>query len=300
MNTLKKSFRLLGVMLVFVVAALIASCSEEDTLNSTDQLTVSAEASTDSYFEEAEDISSSVSFSADADLGGRSAGSIKDRDNRLACATITIKKHNEANPDTIVIDFGSEGCADNRGNVRRGKIIITYSGQRASLDSEINTTFEEYYVNGVNLEGKRRVTVYAIDNTSITHKIELTEGRISWADNTTATRTATHYRRWDHNGTLLNLADDQIILLSGSTTPGTAAGLTRNGEEYTMEITSDIIFKASCLLSKKYMPVSGSKVILISGNTGREITVDYGTGDCDNSISVTINGKTKMVTVSRS
>lgn len=300
MNTVKKSFRLLSALLAFSMAAFLVSCGEdEDTLASADQQSVSSEASLDSYFEDAEDISSSVSFAADEDLGGRQAGSIKERDNRLSCATITIKKQNDANADTIVVDFGVEGCTDPKGNVRKGKIIIVYSGNRATVDSEITTTFDGFYVNGIKVEGTRSVSVYAIDNTSITHYITLTDGKLSWPDGSTASRSASHYRKWVHNATPLNILDDQVILLSGEDTPGTATGENREGVAYTMQITEDIVFKTSCWSTGKYLPASGEKILVVGSNVPRQITVNYGSGDCDNTITVTINGQSRTVTVSR-
>lgn len=289
MNILRKSLRLLSIMLIFSVAALVTSCSEEDTLNSADQQTVSSEASTDSYFEEAEDISSTVSFASNADIGGRSASL---DDDRLACATLSLSEGATTSAGTITVDFG-KGCT--RGNItRKGKIIITYEGERRTMGSLHTITFDGFYVNGVHIEGTRTVEVSEITNTYITHEITLAGGIITWPDGSSATRVAHHYRKWTHGGTLERL-NDTISILAG----GTAAGSNRGEVEYSMQITEDIVFKAECLVQKRFLPASGEKVLLIGGNAGKEITVNYGTGDCDNVISVTINGQTKVVTVSR-
>jgi hypothetical protein len=289
MNTLKKSLRLLSAMLVFSVAVLVTSCSEEDTLNSADQQTVSSEASTDSYFEEAEDISSSVAFASNADIGGRSASL---DDDRLACATLSLSDGATISAGTITVDFG-EGCT--RGNItRKGKILITYEGERRTVNSVHTITFDNFYVNGVKIEGTRTVRVSEITNTYITHEITLAGGIITWPDGSSATREAHHYRKWTHGGDLIRLNDTISILADG-----TAAGSNRGDVDYSMQITEEIVFKAECLVQKRFLPASGEKVLLIGGNSGREITVNYGTGECDNSISVTINGQTKVVTVSR-
>jgi hypothetical protein len=289
MNTLKKPLRLLSIMLVVSVAALVASCSEEDTLNSADQQTVSSEASTDSYFEEAEDISSTVSFASNADIGGRSASL---DDDRLACATLSLSEGATTSAGTITVDFGA-GCT--RGNItRKGKIIITYAGERRTVNSTHTITFDGFYVNGVHIEGTRTVKVSEITNTYITHEITLDGGTITWPDGSSATRDSHHYRKWTHGGDLVRL-DDTISILAD----GTAAGLNRGGVEYSMQITEDIVFKAECIAQKRFLPASGEKVLVVGGNAGREVTVNYGTGECDNSVSVTINGKTTVVTVSR-
>jgi hypothetical protein len=42
------------------------------------------------------------------------------------------------------------------------------------------------------------------------------------------------------------------------------------------------------------MPVQGVKTFVIDGT--KHITIDYGNGDCDRTITITINGHTKTVT----
>jgi hypothetical protein len=287
MNTRKNGFRLLSALLIFALAAFVVSCNEDDSqVGYSDSQNVASEASTDSYFEDAEDLSATASLADDASLGGR-VGGLDDR----FCDNVKVKfQHkSDANSDTIVIDFGT-GCTDPRGNVRKGKIIIVFSpGSRKQISNSVVTTFDGFSVNGVSIEGTRTVTLTSLEPP--THEITLEDGLITWPDNSTASRTAHHFRKWDNKGTLAR-SDDEIVILDG----GTASGTNRNGKEYSMEITADIVFKASCLATKKFLPVSGEKVLSIGGKT---TTVNYGTGDCDNVITVTINGESKEVTVDR-
>ncbi len=46
----------------------------------------------------------------------------------------------------------------------------------------------------------------------------------------------------------------------------------------------------------KYLPVSGEKVLTIEG---KSIIINYGQGDCDNVVTVTVDQVTKEVTVDR-
>ena len=77
----------------------------------------------------------------------------------------------------------------------------------------------------------------------ITHEITLTGGKITWdagtANETSATRTSHHFRKWTHNGDLIR-SNDEVALLEG----GTASGTNRDEVEYPMQITKDIVFKA--------------------------------------------------------
>lgn len=282
--------------MLFATAAYLTSCGNDDeTLASADKQSVSSESSSDSYFEDAEDISASVTFASNSDLGGRTSGLI---DERLAGATITLSEGATENAGIITVDFG-EGVTVG-GVERKGKIIITYEGQggRLAVGNSHSITFENFFVNGVKIEGTRTVEVSAKTETYITHEITLTGGKITWdagtANETSATRTSHHFRKWTHNGDLIR-SNDEVALLEG----GTASGTNRDEVEYSMQITKDIVFKASCAIAKKFMPSSGEKILVIGGNSARAITINYGTGDCDNSITVTINGKTTTVTVSR-
>lgn len=297
MNNTKITFRLLSAIVLFSMAAFVISCSQDETPTGfSDSQSVSSEASSDSFFEDGEDLSATAVLADDADIRGRGDG-LKQRDPRFSCATITLKNKiqlnadQSINKDTIIIDFGM-GCDDKKGNIRKGKIIIYFSGNRRLLTSVIVTTFDGFSVNDVKMEGTRTVTLKEVSLTSITHEVKFEGGKISWPDNTTATRVAHHFRKVVHNATLTNRTDDQVILLVG----GTASGSNRNGKEYTMQISKDIVFKASCFEVKKFMPVSGEKML---ETAGKQIVINFGNGDCDNMVTVTVDGVSREVTIDR-
>ena len=287
MNTSKLGLRLISALMVFSMVAFVTSCTEEDPIAFSDKQSVSSEANMDSYFEDAEDISFTVSVATDEEINGRIAGV---NDDRLACEGVTVSLSGDENQRTITIDFG-EGCTRNE-VTRKGKIIITYTGPRFTVGSSISITFDGYYINDVKIEGTRTVEISEITNTSITHEITLANGKITWPDNSTATRNAHHFRKWDWKGDLIRL-NDEVSLLEG----GTAEGTNRNEKSYTMQITADIVFKAECFATRRFLPVSGEKILEVNG---RVITVNYGSGDCDNTITVTVDGGESVeVTVNR-
>jgi len=79
-----------------------------------------------------------------------------------------------------------------------------------------------------------------------------------------------------------------------------AYGTSRKGVPYTMDITKDLVHKISCLSSNVYVPVSGTKLFTVGANSDIKYTVDYGSGDCDNTVVITIGGKAITVTVNPS
>ncbi|MBS1543042.1 MAG: hypothetical protein JST14_05380, partial [Bacteroidetes bacterium] len=111
--------------------------------------------------------------------------------------------------------------------------------------------------------------------------------KITYPDGTTATRTSTFIRTWNRTS---NAIDDSFTIT------GSAVGTTRKGKEYTMSIKSPLVFKRSCAINNNvFLPVSGIKE-LVTDN--RRMVVNFGDGNCDDVIELTINGKTKTIDIS--
>jgi len=61
---------------------------------------------------------------------------------------------------------------------------------------------------------------------------------------------------------------------------GVASGSNRDGKQYLMTITKDLVYSRPCQLSSKvFIAVSGEKTF-VSDN--KLITINYGDGACDN------------------
>ncbi|MBX7124793.1 MAG: hypothetical protein K1X47_03810 [Cyclobacteriaceae bacterium] len=290
------------VAVVIAMAGFLASCNKSaDVISADDSASASNESADDSYHSDVDDISSAASAQSDATLSGRVA---KWNDNRLCDGTvITLRKKVADNPDTLMIDFGTSGCTDAKGNVRKGKIVITYaSAKRWALSSSYTVSTDNYSINDVKVEGTRTVTNLSSSlDGDITFEITLAGGKLTFTDGTTATREAHHYRQWARNGTPLDLTDDAVkILASYNGGTSTASGSNRHGATYIMQVTSDLTWKASCLASKIFIPVAGTKELSVSKNSNTvQITVDYGDGNCDKEVTLTVNNKSKTVTLSR-
>ena len=66
---------------------------------------------------------------------------------------------------------------------------------------------------------------------------------------------------------------------------GTASGVTRGGRTYKATITEKVVFKVSCANDRIFIPTQGKKDIEVDGSL--KITVDYGDGTCDNTVTLT-------------
>jgi len=275
-----------------------SSCEEKVDFTSSDTQNVENEASTDSYFEDTDDMAALV-VAAD---NGTSTGSressgrevSKDKlDGRFACnttvVTLTFANDNtiQTPHGTITIDFGTTGCTDARGNVRKGKVIVEFKGRRFMPNSTITTTLQGYEVNGIKLEGTRTVTTVSTSTESApAFRIVLTGGKATWPDGTSATREVDHTRTWQR---ATNPSNDSWTL------SGTAHGTNRNGKLYELNITKALLYKRECALSSRiFMAVQGTKELTVDG---KKITIDYGAGDCDRLVTITINGESREVEV---
>jgi hypothetical protein len=290
--------KLLKVTSYFVLGALfvIASCNDEDRVTPEDQQDITEEATTDAYFQDADDMAG-IAISADnATAGGRVAAgarTITIQDERFNCSGVVVEITPAANSTsdipkgTIVVNFGTTGCADAQGNVRKGKIIFTYSGRRFMPTSTVVTTLENYSINGIKLEGTRTLTnVTGSTGDAPKFNVTLTNGKATFEDQTVAERTSNITFQWDKNATPLNFADDKLIIEAAST----ASGKTRAGRTYAMSLTKQLEYKRFCGIA-----TSGIKIFVIDGK--KTITIDYGNGECDKQVTVTINGVTRNLRV---
>jgi hypothetical protein len=296
--------------------ALLASCSKNNdagsVLSASDSQNVNSESVSASVSDESTDMGSTVvNNTNDTQLSGaRVAATEVDwtgLDGRLKGATITITPNGNSTfsipQGTITIDFGS-GQTDNNGVVRKGVITITYYGRRYQTGSYRIFSYSGYSrtagSNTITFDDAMTYTVTNVTDSTLNpikfHHV-LANGKFTFSsDNTFITRNVDHVVAWDKSALTMTIdakSKDAIV-----TSPHSAWGTNRKGVAYTMDITTDLVRKASCLSTGVTIPVSGVKAFTVGNNTQITYTLDYGDGTCDNTVSITLNGKTKTITVS--
>lgn len=204
----------------------------------------------------------------------------------------TVKIIRSKSDSTITIDFGSNGIVGKNGKVRKGKIIVKFSGGYKVIGSAITQTFENYYVNGKKVEGTRSITykgdtngmpMWTIQSDLIITK---TDGKkVTWSSNRTRIMTA-------GSDTPLNWYDDEYII------SGSANGTTSNGDTYSMTIGKPLFIKVS------FSPPTVCKYIIDGTITytrgSRTAILDYGYGgttSCDNQAELNYNGNKYVITL---
>ena len=268
--------------------AMITSCKDdEERLTTSDTQDITEEALTDAYFQDVDDIGGVVIASpADDDFsGGRSATTITITDDRCECAVVTIEANGtmEQPEGLITVDFG-EGCTDNRLNVRKGKLKFAYSGWRFMPESQVVLTTDNYYINGVKLEGTRTSTnVQGSTEDAPKFNVVLTNGKATFTDGSVAIRQSNITWEWLRAA---NPVDDYLIIDQQSE----ASGVTRGGRPYSVSLVEALKYKRFCGIA-----VDGIKRYVLDED--KEIVIDYGDGTCDKSVAITVDDVTHNVTI---
>jgi hypothetical protein len=280
-------------ILMIAAISFITSCNEEERITAQDSQDISEEAVTDSYFQDMDDMAGVAveSPSTTEYNGGRAQSTFQVSDTRFRCdgtpLTLTLTRGANSTPEApngvITVDFGS-GCTDLRGNTRAGKLTFTYNGRRFMPNSTVIVTGENYTINGIKLEGTRTLkNVTGSTDASPKFNAVLTGGKATFEDGSQATRESNITWQWIR---ATNPTDDKLIIDQSST----ASGTTKAGRNYQVSLLEQLEYKRFCGIA-----VSGIKRYIVNGE--KEITVDYGDGECDKEVTVTVNGVVRNIRV---
>ncbi len=191
-------------------------------------------------------------------------------------------------PKTFTLDFGTRTLCED-GRTRSGIILTVLDAPYLDSASVITSRFQNYYetVNNIDyhLTGIHRVTnlgrntanhpfyKVVVDSASVIAP----EGTIRW--------TSIRYREFTAGyNTLFNPFDDAYTIT------GSANGIDLNGDSFTVNITQGLEVQFGCPFIK------AGKIEVI--NPGRPVIyIDYGSGTCDATLTVTVNGYTINVVV---
>lgn len=200
------------------------------------------------------------------------------------CAPIVTFDTTSA-PRTITIDFGSVNCTASNGRLRRGRILVSYTGRYRDQGTVITITPDNYHVNNISVQGSKTVTNLGPNTDgnlafSVSVNGTLTADDGSWTSSHQAQRT----RTWIAGSTTPQLLDD-IYLITGN-----GNGVNRNGVVYALSITNALRVQIGC----PWITQGTVQVVPV----GRpEVSIDYGSGACDGTITVTVNGQTYTITI---
>ncbi|WP_426060601.1 hypothetical protein [Hymenobacter sp. B1770] len=186
---------------------------------------------------------------------------------------------------TLTIDFGPSNCLCPDGRYRRGKIRVRFTTDVLTRRAGAVVTRDNFFVNDNQHTATRTFTdlglgSFSVDVTDASIIRANNGGAHSWSANWTFTRTAGY-------GTP-QVSDDAYSVT------GSANGTNRRGVAYTTVVQTPLIKRGDCF---KYF-VAGT--ISITNAKAQVMLLNYdptGTQDCDRIASVTVNGRTKTITL---
>jgi hypothetical protein len=259
-------------------ALLTTGCNRKDDATPTDDITTAEDRTDDNSETAMSSEAAQMAGPTDPNVQG-SPNIITDADFRArfgSCATRTY----DYNARTLTIDFGTTNCLCADGRYRRGKIIVRFTTDVLTRRAGAVVTRVDYFVNDNQHTATRTFTdigggSFTVDVTNASIIRANNGGTHSWTANWTFTRTAGY-------GTP-QVADD-VYSVTGS-----ATGTNRKNVGYTSTIQTPLIKRADC---PKYF-VQGT--IGVTNTNSKVMTLDYGTGTCDNVATVTVNGRTRTI-----
>ena len=264
------------VMLTFFSCTKNAELIDRESLDLADD-----DAVTDAVFE---DVFNSVD-NADIILSGEFKGDNAKSESAVGdtCPVITITHLSDGIwPKMITLDFGT-GCVGFYDNTRSGKIIITVSGPRSETGSKKTVTFENYFFNGIKVEGtKEYENMGPGNNQNPVFSVKLIAGKLTLPDGKTIERSFEHQREWIAGYQTRNIWDDECLVTGG------ANGININGVVYTNTIMTALHWTRACRFI-----VSG--VVKIERAGAEPVEINYGTGECDAKATVTRGGESKEI-----
>jgi hypothetical protein len=263
---------------------LIPSCSKDNTGNISSREVVAAqdEVYADALYEEVDNtVMSSITT---MNLYGFSTMNMKstahDSDD---CMMVTVDHPDSVSfPKVVTLDFG-EGCTrifKNDTITFEGQIIVTITDHWFDTGAQHVITFNNFYINGVKLEGTRTITNMGLnDKNHFELGISLTGGKVIFNDTASMTRESNHVREWIRGQNPLN----DTILVTGS-----ASGTNIQGEQYERIITSPLVMIRCQDVRWRWVTVKGT-IQITNSETGVS-TIDYTGSGCENSVVLNKDG----------
>ncbi len=196
------------------------------------------------------------------------------------CFSVTIDKNANGAfyPRIWTVEYLVGECVSLNGNTKTGKIHVSLTDFWKKEGSLRTVTFENYFFNKNKVTGTKTIL-----NTGLNERGNLTftktvkDASVTYEDGTSISWACTKFSEMIGGNSTFIFADDVWSVT------GTGSGTNLDKQNFTMKITSPLIYKNGC-----FYPVSG--VISIE-TAGKELqTIDYGTGECDKLATLTIGG----------
>lgn len=188
-------------------------------------------------------------------------------------------------PRTITLDYG-DSTIIHHDRVLKGKVIIEISAPPRTDGSTRKITYVNLVVDTIKVNGTS-TSVFKGDNKTSAAEYYSEDIKFVYTDGKEITWKGEKVRNWVEGLGTDTLRSDDVIKITGKVNASI-----KGGSVYLKEITVPLVRKGDC----KYI-VSG--VIQLTVDNTLISTVDYGTGDCDASATLTKDGTTVTLDLTR-
>ncbi len=268
-----------GLSIVILFAVATSSCKKDETnVESSVPLSYSKEdIQIDGYFDEIDgEVDELTMVSESMADGSDSVVYVGSQGKRIRYTY----RYTNYRVDSVVFNNFVNGKSKFK-RAKNGVIVIKRIGGPLQDTFVRIITFKTFSINGNIIEGTRKITKV----NTYTYNIKLENGKITFKDGTTYTRSYTRTRTWTAGfDTPFNIWDDVYSI------EGQAQGINRREMNYTHTIVSPIIISTSC----PYV-LAGEVEILVGDYN---ILINYGdstSSTCDANVVITVNGEKNTI-----
>jgi hypothetical protein len=267
-----------GLLILSATVFFLPGC-KKDTTNKNDNVTwASDNALAEGTYGDVKD------WSDKAMAGARLKTTLTDTVYMGTCVLATLDL--SGSPYKLTIDFGPANCKCDDNIYRRGKIFVTFNGDYWVAGTVITYTFENYFVNDNQVLGTKTITNKGLNASNHLYWTIGVSGEIIKANN---------------GGTIQWNSNTTLEWVSGMSTPfiwwddvyqmtGSENGTGADGKSFTCTITNPLKKKLNC----KWLE---SGTVEIQPQDNPLITLDFGSGTCDNQATATVNGTVYPITM---
>lgn len=207
------------------------------------------------------------------------------------CVSIT----RDAESRTLTFDFGTEGCRGPDGRIRRGKMIVTFSGRISDRKSDRVIRFERYFVNRVQYLGEIGIRGFRESTEGILTSVRvLRDFTMVSPDGNRMVTNGEMTREWLEGVGNGDPSTNRVRLT------GFKTGRSSTGRAFRELIIEPVILDFGCLAAGGMLRVAGVVEMTVgipaAANASRTTRrIDYGDGSCDKQVTVNIDGRERTL-----
>ncbi len=279
------SQHLLPILLLVGVLAFFTACDPDTEVVSQEDIEiVELDAQVEDVYEDADQVAFEAMEMTDQSVFARSYSASASRTLTAPCVSIT----NDTANRVVTVDFGT-GCLGPDGRTRSGQIVINYTRRLYRPGATRTVSLVNYVVDSVSIAGSKTWTNLMQNfRDTLSFEVTLSGGQVTLANGLSATRSYTRTTTWSRGA---NPSQDEFWVV------GSSQGSRYNGNSFTRTINDTLIYRRPCYRRGVHAPVAGTATITRSN--GSNIDLDFGNGNCDELVDVSVNGNTRTIDLSK-